>query len=150
MQKEDVIVFDIDGVLLDTEYIFKEIFDLKLKGDAKWDYFLKYCNSDRTQPIKNTLDLWFCLSHRYKTFISTARNEKCKNETLLKLAQNCFFTTEDNLLMRKDGDYRPAIEVKKEHLIQIMKNFNIILFIDDDLANCEMAKGLGILALRKV
>lgn len=150
MYKEDVIVFDVDGVLLNTEYIFKEIFNLKLKGDAKWDYFIKHCNSDRTQSYKNILDLWFCLSSRYKIFISTARNEKCKKDTLYKLAKCCFFTTEDNLLMRKSNDYRPATEVKKEHLLQIMKNFNIILFIDDDLANCEMAKELGILTLRKV
>ena len=31
-----------------------------------------------------------------------------------------------------------------------MESYDIIAFIDDDLANCEMAKELGILALRKV
>ena len=52
--------------------------------------------------------------------------------------------------MRKNGDYRPALEIKREHLVEIMKNFNVLLFIDDDLANCRMAEELGILALRKV
>lgn len=150
IKKDKCIVFDIDGVLLDTEYIFKEIFDLKLKGDAKWAYFMKFCNSERTQPTKSALELWYCLSREYKIFISTARNENCKEATLHKLAENCFFTTEDNLFMRKDKDYRPAVEIKKEHLIQIMKNFDIVAFIDDDVANCEMAKELGITAFRKV
>ena len=150
MGKEDAVVFDVDGVLLNTEYIFKEILNLNLKGDAKWNYFMEHCNSHKTKPIKNALDLWYCLNSRYKIFISTARNEKCKEETLLKLAESCFFTTEDNLFMRKNGDYRPALEIKREHLTEIMKNFNVLLFIDDDLANCEMAKELGILALRKV
>ena len=75
----------------------KEIFDLKLKGDAKWAYFMKFCNSERTQPTKSALELWYCLSREYKIFISTARNENCKEATLHKLAENCFFTTEDNL-----------------------------------------------------
>lgn len=150
MEKEDAVIFDIDGVLLDTEYIFKEILSLKLKGDAKWDYFIKHCNSERTQPFKNILNLWLHLSQRYKIFISTARNEKCRKETFLKLAKSCFFINENCLLMRKNGDYRSALEVKKEHLTQILKNFNVLFFVDDDLANCQMAKELGILSLRKV
>ena len=68
---EKAVVFDIDGVLLDTEYIFREILDLKLKGDAKWDYFIGHCNSDRTKPIESALNLWYCLSSRFKIFIST-------------------------------------------------------------------------------
>ena len=150
MYKDEAVLIDVDGVLLDTEYIFKEILDLKLKGDAKWDYFMKHCNSDRTEHFKNFLELWYCLSNRYKIFISTARNEKCKQDTLYKLAKGCFFTTEDNLLMRKENDYRPATEVKKDHLLQVMKNFNVVVFIDDDIANCRMAKELGVLALWKV
>ena len=33
------IVLDLDGVILKTEPIFKEIYMQDLKGDAKWDYF---------------------------------------------------------------------------------------------------------------
>jgi hypothetical protein len=52
--------------------------------------------------------------------------------------------------MRRDNDFRPSHEVKKEHLEQIMQEYNIIAFIDDDLSNCQMAKELGIFTLRKV
>lgn len=150
MYKEKCIVFDIDGVLLDTSYIFKEIYDLKLKGDAKWEYFIKHCNSERTKPYKDILNLWFELSLKYKPFISTARNEKCRNETHEKLLNSCFILPIENLFMRKDGDYRSALEIKQEHLTEIMKNYEVVAFIDDDLVNCEMAKKLGILALRKI
>ena len=154
--KENAVVFDIDGTLLDTEYIFREILNLKLKGDAKWDYFMKHCNSEKTKPFDNILELWFCLSTRYEVFISTARNEKCKETTLAKLQKSYFFIKEESIFMRKDGDYRAAVEVKKDHLNEILKNYNIIAFIDDDhfvqtgVAGVKLAKELGIPALRKV
>ena len=31
-----------------------------------------------------------------------------------------------------------------------MKEYDIVMFVDDDLSNCEMAKELGVLALRKI
>ena len=53
--------------------------------------------------------------------------------------------------MRKDDDFRPAYEVKREHIEIIRRmGYDIIAFIDDDLQNCEMAKSLGILSLRRV
>lgn len=151
MQKEKTVVFDVDGVLLKTDYIFEEIFKLKLKGDAKWDYFREHCNSERTEPFKDIVNLWYKLAIGYrKVFISTARNEKCREATHTKLWNCGFIIPEECLLMRKDKDYRSAVEVKKEHLFKIMENYDIVAFIDDDLANCEMAKELGILALRRV
>lgn len=153
MPKDKAIIFDIDGVLLDTSFIFEEIFELKLKGDAKWDYFMANCNSDRVSKIKGAIELYWQFSnggHAPYIFFSTARNEKCKEATLNKLWKEGFIIPDEGLFMRKNGDYRPATEVKKEHLLEIMKKYEIIAFIDDDLANCEMAKELGVLALRKV
>ena len=152
MQKEKAIVFDCDGVLLNTEFIFKEILELNLKGDAKWDYFMNNCNSDRVKAIPKALDLFFKLLGipSIHLFVSTARNENCRKETYHKLLKECFIIPEQNLFMRKNGDYRSSQEVKKEHLIEISKSYDIITFVDDELANCEMAKNLKILALRKV
>ena len=149
--KEKAIIFDCDGVLLDTEFIFREILELNLKGDARWNYFIDNCNSDKVKPITNSTKFFFrFIQAGFHIFISTARNEKCKEETLNKLWKEGFIIPEDNLYMRKDGDYRVSQEVKKDHLIEISKNYDIIAFIDDELANCEMAKDFGILALRKV
>lgn len=146
------IIFDCDNVLLNTAFIFKEILDLGLKGDAKWDYFIQNCNSDKVTAVPKASEFFFKILSYPNTdiFISTARNEKCREETYIKLMKECFIIPKENLYMRKDGDYRSSQEVKKEHLIDISKTHNIIAFIDDELANCEIAKEMGILALRKV
>lgn len=151
MYKKQAIIFDCDGVLLKTDFIFEEIFNLKLKGNNKWDYFIKNCNSDRVSVIKSSFIFFLKMLQSDTTiFISTARNEKCKKETLEKLWKEGIIIPEENLYMRKENDYREAQEVKKDHLLEISKNYNIVAFIDDELANCEMAEKLGILGLKKV
>ena len=144
---KNAIVVDIDGVLLDTSNIFKELLELKLTGDSKWDYFYKYCNTEKIPFIEGTLNLLRSL-HGIHIFLSTARNERCRKETEQKLLES--YVSYCKLLMRRDNDFRPSHEVKKEHLEQIMQEYNIIAFIDDDLSNCQMAKELGIFTLRKV
>lgn len=148
----NAVVFDVDGVLLNTSFIFKEILDLKLRGDAKWDYFMANCNSDRVTAIPNSFEFFFEFLSFSDTdvFISTARNDKCKEETYTKLLKECFIIPKGNLFMRKNKDYRSSQEVKKEHLMEISKTHKIIAFIDDELINCEMAKEMGIFALRRV
>ena len=80
--------------------------------------------------------------------ISTARNEKCASETKRKLAENGILF--EKLYMRNIDDLSPASCVKREHLEKIIKDFDVIAFIDDDLTNCQMAKELGILSMRRV
>ena len=56
MEKPKAIVLDVDGVCLDSSAIIKELFELKLKGDAKWDYFREHCNGDsKTNKERLTL-----------------------------------------------------------------------------------------------
>lgn len=148
MKKPKAIVLDVDGVCLDSSAILKELFDLKLKGDAKWDYFREHCNGDRVKTIESSRKF---INNVYKNahiILSTARNEKCRKETEIRLENNYFLY--DELYMRPQNDYSPAPEIKRSHLLKLMESYDIIAFVDDDLANCEMAKELGILALRKV
>ena len=145
------IVCDIDGVVLNTQFILEEIHELGLKGEDEWEYFYKHCNSDRVKAIETTKNFYTTIRYGINDLcciISTARNVKCSDETLKKLAREKIIF--DRSYWRKDGDLRHACEVKREHLLQIMKEFDVIAFIDDDLANCEMAKELGVLALRRV
>ena len=163
MSKRKCIVIDIDGCLLDTDFILREIFEYKLKGEAKWDYFYDNCNSNRVEVITETkrfLDTILKATYEVEVepnvitidsvtlIVSTARNEKCRVKTIDKLAQHEIFF--NRMYMRKQNDFRPACEIKREHLLQIMEEFDIIAFIDDDIDNCEMAKELGILSLRVV
>ena len=166
--KRKAIVCDIDNTLLDSEHILQEAEALDLYGDLKWDYFYNHCNDvgviEETKKLLDTIDsgyyvakeniidgfdsYTYCDRQKYVIIISTARNEKCRTATEDKLFDEHIWF--DKMYMRKDGDFRPANEVKREHLIEIMKGFDVIAFIDDDLQNCEMARDLGILALRRV
>ncbi len=151
--KRKAIVCDIDGVLLNSQFIIEEIFKLGLKGDEKWEYFYEHCNSDRVLKMKGAIELFRQFSNSGNApyiFFSTARNEKCKEATLNKLWEEGFIIPDDAIFMRSYYDRRSAYEVKREHLIEIMKDYDIIAFIDDDIENCEMAKSLGILSLRRV
>ena len=148
--KRKAIVCDIDSTILDSRFIIREIHELGLKGDEKWAYFYENCNSDRVEVISEMKTLLFSFWINDVTIIfSTARNKKCYDETVKKFSKEGIYF--DKLLMRKDGDLRPANEIKREH-IEIVKrmDYDVIAFIDDDLQNCEMAKELGILALRRV
>ena len=148
MEKPKAIVLDVDGVCLDSSAIIKELFDLELKGDAKWDYFREHCNGDRVKVINSTRLFINDIYPKCQIILSTARNEKCREATEKRLREDNFIF--DELYMRPQNDYSLAPEIKRNHLLKIMESYDIIAFIDDDLANCEMAKELGILALRKV
>ena len=144
------IVLDLDGVVVKTEPIFKEIYMQELKGDARWDYFHANCNRDDIEVIEGFREFYKTLTNALPLaiIISTARNEKCRQGTIEKLTKEHIIF--DHLYMRKDGDYRPSPEVKKEHLKEIMNSYKVVAFIDDDLSNCEMVKELGIFSMRKV
>jgi hypothetical protein len=148
MGKEKAIVIDIDGVLLDSDPILKEIYNLKLRGDAMWDYFHAHCNGPRVSFLKGIYPLLNSLKGSVYIVLSTSRNECCRADTKARLHTEGF--PYDLLYMRKEDDYRPSPEVKKDHLNKVLQKFDIIAFIDDDLANCQMAKEEGIFSLRKV
>ena len=148
--KEKAVVLDIDGIILDSSFILKEIHEKGLKGEEKWEYYYSNCNSDRVYVFDSA---WELLQTFYdaemQVLLSTARNERNRDATNQKLWFQhgiCY----DGLYMREEGDYRPSAEVKREHLQEIMKEYDIVMFVDDDLSNCEMAKEFGILSLRKV
>ena len=153
MSKKRAIVLDIDGVILNTEFIFKEIFEKSLKGDEGWNYFHKYCNSERVELIPNFLSFYseiffFRLKGDISLILLTSRNEKVKEQTVEKLKKEGIIF--DEICMRPDGDYRESHELKQEALQQLQETYDIFLYVDDDLKNCEAAKELGIFSVRKV
>lgn len=146
--KQRAIVLDVDGVCLDSECIMRETFEQGLKGDAKWDYFYQHCNSDRVKLTPNIIPFIRSFPDNVVTIISTARSERCRRGTARKLWQ--YKIGFEEMYMRALDDYRPAEEVKCEHLQEIIENYDVICFVDDSLENCEVAKELGVLALRCV
>ncbi len=152
MIKHKAIVCDIDSVLLKTDFILDEADKLGLYGDLKWDYFHSHCNDNNVKVIDNVKVFYnrvrYGVNPDVYFILLTARSELCADATLKRLAQDNIFC--DKIYLRKAGDYRSACDVKREYLQEIMKDFDVICFIDDDIRNCEMAKELGILSLRVV
>jgi FMN phosphatase YigB (HAD superfamily) len=172
VERKKCIVCDIDGTLVDTDFIFKEISELNLKGEERWDYFHEHCNSDRVKPLERAThfielinfsvfmslniipnesgkdELKVADTGGYDIILSTARKELSRKGTVQKLKELAI--PFDKLYMRADDDKRLASEIKRDHLLEIKKEYDIIAFIDDDLTNCNMAKELGLFALRVV
>ena len=145
--KQKAIVLDIDGVIFDSTFLLQEIYDRALKGDEMWEYYYANCNSDRVE-VKPQI---YSILNGFKDhafFISTSRNERCREETESKLNKSGIFP--DKIYMRSEGDLRIAPELKQQHLQEIMKEYEILLFIDDEVANCRMASNLGIFTMRVV
>lgn len=151
MNKPKAIVLDVDNVILNSNFILQEIHEKGLKGNDMWKYFYTNCNSDRVQLMPRIKE--FIRAIRYgdeeiSIIISTARSEKVRPQTARKLTKHRIFF--DEMYMRNIDDLSPASCVKREHLERIMKDYDVIAFIDDDLTNCQMAKELGILSLKRV
>lgn len=150
---KNCIVLDVDGVILNTAFIFTEIFNLGLKGDEMWNYFHKNCNSNKVELVPKFEEFYtLLLSAKFQLNVEfillTSRNEKVREETENKLKlEGIIF---DKLIMRPEKDYREAHVLKKETLQALSKEYNILMYVDDDLNNCEAAKELGIFSLRKV
>ena len=119
MEKPKAIVLDVDGVCLDSSAVIKELFDLELKGDAKWDYFREHCNGDKVKTIESSREFManVCYFNVY-IILSTARNEKCREATEKRLREDNFIF--DELYMRPQNDYSLAPEIKRNHLLKIM------------------------------
>lgn len=150
-EKQKAVIFDIDNTILNLQPIFQEIHKLGLKGSKKWQYFYDNCNSDRVKPIKGMLELYRVLRYSPKQvscILLSARSEKVREQTIGKLMDEQILY--DRLYMRKINDFRPAEDVKRDYLVELMEEFNVIAFFDDELSNCKMAKDLGIASLRVV
>ena len=109
--KQKVIVCDIDGVILRSDFIFEEIFNLKLKGDDKWAYFDANCNSDRVELMSGIKPFLRSFGDSVVTIISTARSKNVRFQTAKKLWQ--YKIGFEEMYMREGNDYREAKEVKK-------------------------------------
>ena len=152
------IIFDIDGVILDTEFILQEIEELGLKDKDKWDYFHAKCNNEKVKADKNICDLivrYLTLESlaEYQVLFSTAREETVRWQTLNKLnsvIKSVVKLGSRRLYMRAEGDTRPAYIIKEEHLKEIQKDYEVVLAFDDNIENCKMYKEYNITALKIV
>lgn len=156
--KEKAIICDIDGVILDSSQVFKEIDEQGLTGDAKWEYFDRHANGPHVYPEKRMIEIIHNFYEKgYKIIFLSARSERIEKETAQRLIQEFLYYQESTfkifdfeLLMRPEGDYSPSAEIKEKHLKDIKEKYGIICAFDDDDSNCAMFERNNILTFKVV
>ena len=130
--KKNSVICDIDGVIMEMpEWYNLEDFYQNLESCTPIDWMIYLIKGLRKQGLK--------------IIFLTARDSKCRSYTLYQLKQ--LFDFPIHLYMRNRGDLRPDPEIKKEYMLELMKNNNILFCIDDNIDNCNMYNELGIPAL---
>lgn len=133
-----IVIFDIDGVLADCSHRLPFI----KNGRKDWNAFFADENVMADGPIVPGLALWASMP-KAEVYFVTGRPERTRAVTERWLQKHGVWTDAAHLLMRKDKDYRPACQVKREVLVETAAQ----LAIDDDPANCRMYVESGIPAL---
>lgn len=134
------IICDIDGCVLDTDWIWEEIEKQKLDGLKKWEFFNKNsCDLEKSEPQDLLIKLingdMFSMQH--ELIFSTARSEIIRKETR-EILEKMFAGRDFILLMRPEDCLLPSWQVKEQHLNEILKNYEVTSAIDNEEPNCEM------------
>ena len=128
-----IILCDIDGVLA---WIDHRLHYLKEKD---YENFYSVASLSADLPIVSGRRLLEALQggSAFKTILVTGRPERTREATSKWLEKNLI--EYDELLMRKDHDYRPSPVIKKELVANILREYDHYdmnyFFIDDDPAN---------------
>lgn len=165
-----IIVCDIDGTIADLSHRLHYI-----QGDKypKWipmfiknflnkfefikKYFVEkkdwksfYDEVDKDEPIQNIIEMIENLSDRYEIIYCTGRSVISYEKTVDWIKENVK-VKDFGLLMRKEGDYRPDIEVKTESLkksLEFYHNPEVAFILDDRDSVVKKWRELGYTCLQ--
>lgn len=132
----NIIVFDIDGVLLDCTHRLHYT-----QGEHKdWEKFFSEGEMRKDSPLPylkllRDVETQYSFS-RTVALVATARPKSTRSITELMIRHEADY-------MRDNGDYRPDYVVKKEMLNKIGAE-NILFWIDDSPAVCDMLRANGV------
>ena len=136
-------IFDVDGTLSDCTHRrhFVE------RKPADWKSFLRPDLVMLDTVIEPVAQLARYLANEFnEILIVTGRDEAQRHVTEKWLAKNDI--PYGQLLMRRDGDYRPDEVVKEEILERLQKEFNIWLVLDDRSRVVSMWRKHGLVCLQ--
>lgn len=134
------VVFDLDGVLSDAAA--RQHY---LKGPRPdWEaFFLASAEDPLIDEVATLLGL---LSDKLAIVLLTARPARTSELTVGWLER--YDVRWDLLVMRRDGDYRPARHFKQEAVRDMRaRGLDLRLCVEDDLRNVEMFRAEGLPAL---
>lgn len=109
------IVFDLDGTLADCEHRVHHITG-KDATEKNYDAFYDACVDDL--PIPETLDIMRTLIRvGHDVEIWTGRSDRVRKQTLAWLGKQLGqYATDLVVVMRRDGDFTPDVELKRKWL----------------------------------
>jgi len=136
----EAVVFDLDGVLADAES--RQHFIKRARPD--WEAFFSASRDDPlVDEVATLLEL---LAPELAIVLLTARPARIGALTVEWLGRHELRW--DLLVMRRDGDYRPARYFKQEAVRDIRsRGLDLKLCFEDDLRNVEMFRAEGVPAL---
>ena len=129
-----VAIIDIDGTIADCSHRLKHI-----EGEEKdWDTFYRLAHYD--SPIEDhiTFIKRYLKKNDLAPVIVTGRNFKIHNDTW-NFAMDAGFDF-NALRMRNEQDRRPASEVKRDHLHELLDEYAVEAVFEDDDVCIEMYK----------
>lgn len=144
-EKSKAALFDVDGTLANVSSILHLVHKKHKKNNGAVDY-REFHRQSQNCPIKMEVvdELDFLKCQGYKIVIITERSDDFLSHTESWLEDNEI--DYDSLYMRRAGDKRPPLEVKKEYLEDIRKKHRPTRAYDDDPRVIEMFEEEGLKA----
>jgi phosphoglycolate phosphatase-like HAD superfamily hydrolase len=131
---------DVDGVLADVRHRLAH-----LAGRRKdWDAFFAAAPDD--PPLPEGLAVAARLAADHEVVYLTGRPEGCRRDTLAWLQRHGL--PEGRLVMRREGDRRPARLTKVALLRRLATERPVAVLVDDDAQVCTAARAAGFSVLR--
>ena len=151
--KKYIIICDLDNCFVDSREWFKYIPNVKGKDKSvardMWDKYQSF--SFLAKPNKSVIDFILSISDLTPIYFVTSREDR-KNSRQDSIHQIEKFSNNKikigdihKLCMRREFDYRPSAEVKKDITMELLADGCIpAVAIDDDESNCKMFAELGV------
>ena len=130
-----IAVVDIDGVLADVRHRLAHL----RKRPKDWAAFFAAAPADPV--LDEGVAVARRLGEQHDLVYLSGRPERCRDDTLRWLAAAGVPT--GSLLLRADGDRRPARLVKVEILRELARQRTVAILVDDDQAVGEAARAAG-------
>ena len=133
----NAIICDLDGTL----------FDCKWRREKFLPNFNEFNKNHIHDKIKKPiLEILNKFKETHEIIFISGRNEKFRNTTEDQLQK---YINNFTLFMRKDNDFRPDEEIKKEiYFNKIINNYNILFILDDRTKVVKMWRELKLTCLQ--
>ena len=143
---KNAIIIDIDNCWMDSRLWLTNV-PLWSENEDDWELF--YRRVYLCKPNKlfiNDIMTMIADMNVFPIFV-TSRSGQVRKSTIFQIQNNSSLVVDETcgLYMRKSlEDYRSSDKVKKDITLELMKEYNILYAIDDDMKNLKMFKELGI------